>query len=543
MKRKKNKFISFFGFLVFLLGIFGILDYYWTIRQEQLEQFIPADVALFSRINLKNSELDNLKEFLPDANLENLFSTFSQGNIPPLLTKGMESWIGREVGIAVFEDTSFVLALEYRARNELDFFMNNFKAPGEQFIVQKLPDVEILTPNYSSNISFGFHGRWFLLSSSPESIKRIFSSSDKLDHSTEYNQIREESVAHPLGFVFINSNKFINLASYSPKYAIFKPVLETITQTIPTIGVTVSADKKGLILQTKLLSEKEFKIPDTKNDLTKTMPLLAQYASKDILFFMNGADLFNKYSDTKEFLSKINPQFSLIFDGLLRAKFKELFGENFDFESQLISKMHGKYAILIDFEDDLYPFIHFTFLSEFGNDDQEKILSEFHEIVKTAQSKFTTKVEEINLPDGSIRKELVSVEKEEIAIEKIYFQEDSYFTVSDTDSKKKFTYGFIDNYFVFSTHEDGIKSVLSNKNQTHPNLSENEDFRESILFQFSPSNSYGFVNSAKLGSTIEYLSEQPIKFASFMKENFRTTIFARKVLENVILVKTLFFPR
>ena len=135
------------------------------------------------------------------------------------------------------------------------------------------------------------------------------------------------------------------------------------------------------------------------------------------------------------------------------------------------------------------------------------------------------------------------MEKEEIAIEKIYFQEDSYFTVSDTDSKKKFTYGFIDNYFVFSTHEDGIKSVLSNKNQTHPNLSENEDFRESILFQFSPSNSYGFVNSAKLGSTIEYLSEQPIKFASFMKENFRTTIFARKVLENVILVKTLFFPR
>ena len=542
-KKKKNKFISFFGFLVFLIGIVGILDQYWTIRQEQLEQFFPSDVALFSRIDLNNSETNQLKELLPDVSLETIFTTFSQGNIPSTLTKGIKSWIGREIGIAIFDDTNFMLAIEYQTKDEVDTFMNNFKAPGEKFILQKLPEVEILTPSFSSNITFGFHGRWFLISSTPETIKKVFSTTEKLEHSKEYNLIKADLSNNPLGLFYVNSKKFINLTSYSPKYTMFKPILDTIAQTLPTIGIAVSADKKGLIVQTKLLSENTFSPPDIKIDPTKTMPLMAQYASKDILFFMNGVDLFNKYNDTKKFLSKINPQFSLIFDGLLRARFKELFGDDFDFEEQFISLMHGKYAALIDFEDDLYPFIHFTFLTEFGNKNPEKDLSELHEAIKTAQSQFTTKTEEIELPDGTKRKELVSVTKEEISIEKVTLQEDSYFTVSDSESKKKFSYGFLDNYFIFSTHEDGIKSVLSNKNQTHPNLSENEDFRESVLFQFSPSNSYGFINSTKLRSTIEYLSEQPVKIASLLKGNFRTVVFARKVYENVVLIKTLFFAR
>ena len=29
-----------------------------------------------------------------------------------------------------------------------------------------------------------------------------------------------------------------------------------------------------------------------------------------------------------------------------------IFGANFDFEKNLLSKMHGQYAILIDYEDD-----------------------------------------------------------------------------------------------------------------------------------------------------------------------------------------------
>lgn len=542
-KKKKNRFISFFGFLVFIVGIIGILDYYWTIRQEKLEQFLPGDVALFSQINLNNKEARELNKIFPESSIETLLSLFSQGNIPPTLIKGMHSWIGQEIGIALFEDKNFMLAFEYRTKDEVENFMENFKTPEETFNLQKFPEVEILTPNFSSNIAFGFHGKWFLVSSSPDTIKKVFSSTEKLTDTVEYNQVKEDTSISSLGSIYVNTKKFINIASYSPKYATFKPILDTVAQTLPTIGMTVVANEKGIVLQSKFLSQNNFQLVNAKDDPIKNMPILAQYASKDILFFTNGSDLFNKYKETKEFLSKINPQFSLIFDGLLRAKFKELFGENFDFEKQFISFMHGKYAILIDFEDDLYPFMHFTFLTEFGGEETEKILSEFHEAIKTAQSQFTTKVEEITLPDGTIRKELVSVNKDDISIETIQHQNDKYFTVNNGEAQKKFSYGFIDDYFIFSTHEDGIRSVLSNKNQTHPNLSENEDFRESILFQFSPSHSYGFINASKLVSSIEYLSEKPVKMTSLLKENFRTAVFARKVLQDMIIVKTIFFSR
>ena len=177
MSRRKSRFISFFGFLVFVVGIVGILNYYWLIRQEKLEQFLPSDVALFSRIKIGETE-NQLQETFQNTSLKALSNIFPQENIPPSFLNKVDNWVGKEIGIALFEDNSFMLAFEYRAKDEIKDFMGAFKVPGETFISESFPDVEIITPSFSSNIAFGFHGRWFLVSDSSDTIKNIFSSTE-----------------------------------------------------------------------------------------------------------------------------------------------------------------------------------------------------------------------------------------------------------------------------------------------------------------------------------------------------------------------------
>ena len=360
---------------------------------------------------------------------------------------------------------------------------------------------------------------------------------------TKYKKLKQDIDEDSLMTIFLDSEKTLNLLATSQKMVVLKPLLETIVQVFPGAGISLDVEDQGISLNGTFLAQEGVLSTHAPQQPAQLMPELAPFASSDILFFINGLDFYEKYAHTKSFLSSINPQFSLLFEGILRAKFQELFGEEVDFEEAFLSLMHGQYTLLADFRNDLYPFLEFTLITEFGDGSGEEILSTMHEMVRSAQSHFTTEVEEVRLPDGTIRKELVSVDKDSVTIEEVPVGENVYFTVSSDTEGTKFSYSFVDKYLVFSTHEEGIKSVLSNKNKLQPNLSENNDFRESIIFRYPPSESYGFVNIAKLTSALEFVSEKPLSWGDFLKNNVRTATFARRVLPENIFIDLFLFVR
>ena len=90
--------------------------------------------------------------------------------------------------------------------------------------------------------------------------------------------------------------------------------------------------------------------------------------------------------------------------------------------------MHGQYAILIDFEDVLYPFLDFTLITGFGNADVDQNLNRLNDAIHFAQSHFASKVEKVTLPDGTMREELIAIEPEKIPIQKVDFENMEYFT-------------------------------------------------------------------------------------------------------------------
>ncbi len=545
MRPRNKKFNPFFfGFCLFLIGIIGIVHHYWLLRQEQLHHFFPSDVAFFAEMKVTPDVLKEVESLFPEFSFQNFLEPLAGSSLSIDWEKDIASWLGSRMGVAVMEDKSFLMAFEFQNKSELKEFLNHFKAHDEQFLVNKLTDVEIFSPTFSSHLAFGFHGRWFLVADKDETLIRTFSSDKKLQDNEEYNRVFASLSRTSIGRIFVDTDKALNLVSLLPALSIFNPLLDTFAHSVPALGFSANLSDKGLSIDALMFSGDKPFTPDAPSKSHQAlMPQLAQFASKDILFFINGSDFYQKYLETKDFLRELNPQMALVFEGILRARFQKFFGEDFDFEHKFLSLMHGQYTILLDFKNDLYPFLQLTLVTKMGQLDKDKSLESIHEAVRYAQSRYSTKVDEVRLPDGSVRKELVAVDEKEIDIQEITFNDHVYYTVESDARGTKLTYGMIDGYFVFSTHEDGMKSIIQSKQKTSPSLLDNSDFRESVLFHFPTSESYGFVNISKFTSAFEFIAEKPISTVTFLRDNFRTTTFARKIMKNMIYFNLMFFAR
>lgn len=549
MKKQKNKNFrkSFFsGILLFSLGIFGVFVYFNNHLNLEVSKLFPAKTLFLTEVDLNKKFLEKLSNLFENNNFleladETLFQKFSISFSDDLMP-----WIGKKMGVGILENGDLVVALKYRDLKKTQSFLDKFKTEEEVFSVKNLENGEIWTSSYSSQMFFGFTKGWLLITKKEESLKNIIEKNTSLNQQVKYKDLFKDLPKNNFLLTYFDIEKLEKVFTNSEKFKQYQPIFEAFSMSIPQVGMVVNVDKKGLVFESKFKTHKGvFSQNEIRKATNKTIPELANYSPKNTLFFINGSDLYAKYLHTKNFLSDLNEQFPIIFDGLLRAQSREIFGEEFDFENDFLSKMRGQYAFLVDFENSLYPFLDFTFLSGFGGLDKEQNLSQFHEAIHYAQTRFAPQIQEVDLPDGTKRKELISAKPEEIPIRKVEYENKEYFTAQNLISDKKFSYGFVENNFVFSTHEEGIKSVIAVAEKTRSNLAENSDFRDSVLFKFSPSESYGFVNFSKLISGVELLSEinSESVWSQFLRLNVRNITFARKVFPEAVFFKAILFTR
>lgn len=551
-KNNKQRNILFLaGLGLFIIGIIGYAFRIFSWVPVNLSEVLSDNTKFVTQVQLDQKNIRKFTDLFGEGSFMPRLDAYLNQAIEVDFSHDIRPWIGTQFGWAIDDQDQTVWALEHRSKKKAKQFLSKLVTPGEEIITTSVKEGEILTPAFSSNLTFGFYKNWLLISQNPESITKIFAKEKPLRQQETYKSIMTDLPQNYLFSVFINQDAALSYIEDSPQSAKFKPLLQPIGNALPGLGVTFQTNKDSIDVSAKLLSHEgifeERLITKPKN---QTMPELAQYTPKDVLFFINGTDLYAKYKHTKTFLSSLDPQFAIIFDGLLRAQSREVFGQGFDFEQDFLAKMRGQYAFVIDFEEALYPFLNFTFLSGFGGADYDATLSQLHDAIHFAQTQFAPQVEVVDLPNGTTREELVSRRPEEIPIRKIEFENRQYFTAENPLSEKQFTYGFVDNYFTFSTHEEGLKSVISTIEKKQSNLAENIDFRESVLFKFSPSESYGFLNANKLAKGLETMrlasaetTESSSEWIEFLQTKIRNVTFSRKVFPGEVFFKAIIFPR
>jgi hypothetical protein len=265
----------------------------------------------------------------------------------------------------------------------------------------------------------------------------------------------------------------------------------------------------------------------------KTLPNLAYYTPKNALFFQNGEDLYAKYQHTKSYLNELDPQLALVFEGLIRAQAETWFGNDFDFETDFLQLIRGPYAFMLDFNQGL----EIGFITTLGEQQDPEAINQ---LIQKAQSRFTPVTEEVELPDGSTRAELIASDPQNLPITQKELNGQTYYSSNQADGRINFSYTQIGEYLVMANRVNLIEKVIGTQTNQENSLVANQDFRNSVLYEFGSAEVYGFVNASKLNQLLFYWQETQTtedNLSLTWLQNLRNVTFSRQVFPEVMYLK------
>ncbi len=536
--RTPKKELFFLGAFLFATGIAGVLWHFFSQPTAKLAQIFPASTSMFIEFSLDETSLSRWQETFTETDISTSLATTLNKYLPRATTENITPWIGGRAGMALLPDNEFIFAARYRNQTKAKKFLTQLILPDESLVEQTTHDITVQTPAFSSPLAFKFIDNWLLIGSSVESLTMALAEKP-IAADTNYIECARDFPLQADIIAFAKTKDLLNPDFLGEKYIAQEPLLRAIADTIPAMGITINLEKDRTLLDAKFVTkESVFSAEQLRNTPNELLPQMAQFSPRDTLFFMNGNDLYSKFLHTRNFLSELHPQFAVVFDGLLRAEFRDIFGPEFNFEEDFLSQMHGQYALIFDFEDATSPTPHFTLVTGFGGADMEKNAQTLHHVIRSAQSQVATEIVEKKLADGSVREELVAIDPRAVEIRKKLENEHTYFTATSPSSNvatstRKFSYGFMDGQLIFSSHERGVANVMRAFSTENSNLARNEDFRQSVLFDFAAAESFGYINFNKLRSLLDFSQtliagdEQTTSWSSLFQP-FRNVSFSRK---------------
>ncbi|HEY5714382.1 MAG TPA: hypothetical protein VIT68_03455 [Candidatus Gracilibacteria bacterium] len=539
----KNPYIAQMGVVLFLVGVVGCLYWYSQTRVFRLDHFFTKEATSFIEIR----DFEQIKETdYPGTRL--LVSGYLQKDLHLSNPIDLESWAIKKMALATFPGENKIWAFHGVKSSIIKPWMDSFLLEDEKFQVIKYNEGQLFMPSFSSSLGFGISGNWFFVSTDQELLKAQFRSESKLSQNPQYKKLFKDLPSRGSISAFFDTQALIKSLSNDPRHIHKKPIFEALSGSFTALGVSGKKKDGHLTFYTKMLVHEGVFHKEYLKKQKGIIPELASFVSQDGLFFMTGYDLYEKFQHSKTFLSTLNDQFEVIFEGVLRAKSQELFGSDFDFDKDFLSHMHGQYGVWVDTASEGPGGLQYVFFTGFGGADKEQSLSHLREAIQYAQSRFVSEVQVVELPDGTSREELVSVKPGDIPIRKVETSFGPYYTFERPADGKTFTFGFFNGSLVFSTSRDSLEKIVSVLDGKTTSLSENDDFRESVLFRYGPSESYGFINTSKIDKLYALISDGSSSSMmwdvfSVFKQDVRNISFARRVYPEEIFMTFTFFGR
>ena len=507
------------GAILFLIGVLGFACEAWLVRVNQLDHLVSSEVVVLAQMPTSSVDLGN---YLPD---------WLQSD-----TESPSSWIGSEVALLSLDQHRYALGARYQSQAALKDWMQSLLPESDSFTTTKTNQGTLWTPEFSSDLSFLVMNRWVFAAESLVTLQTIFDASN----TTKLHQVaRYKEVFKGYGHwqFYIDSSRLLAEWEVSESLLAYGPLLQAAGETVPAVGLTGKAKS-----ETEWAFVSEFLMPalteKTAKNRNTTIPDLAYYAPNQVLLFLNGQNLYQRYKDTRDFLSTLNPQFELIFDGVWQAQITRWFGDEADFENDFLQAISGPYAIMLDYSNGL----DWLFISEsqFG--------TKVTDLIKTAQGRFSPRVEVIDLPDGTTREELVATAPGAVDIEAITSNGFEY-SVAKSASLNKGELAFVQsgNNFLISSDRDFLESALAAKASEDTSLASNNDFRQAVLFKLGQAESFGFLNMDKFRKTIEPLTlaqedgDKITWWQTLGSLPVRNIILSRRLETDRVLVKWLLF--
>ena len=249
---------------------------------------------------------------------------------------------------------------------------------------------------------------------------------------------------------------------------------------------TVSAQKAGWRLDTRWKSGNI----DTVQRLPKSplVPKLAKTSGIDPLLFINGKDLGQYYEQTLQRWADLSPSAATFWRGVWHQKLSPFLGT--DWES-LIENFEQEFAINLHYPSGENPALAGSLVT--GIDSAAEL--DISNLVVQAQQRLTPKINTVTLPNGETRQELVQRRADEILITAIEETDFSQVAMSENLETTALSFGKLaDGSLVLGSHPESLLSLQKTLQGGQKNLSENNIFRQAVLFELPASEGYGLVS-------------------------------------------------
>lgn len=520
------------GFGLFFLGVVGGIFYLQQYRSSQIDNLITDQTIALVELKLNHQNRAFLQTQLGSHGntllaLPRFNNDFRVDDFTP--------WLGHNVALSWLPNQQFLHAFTYRNSQEARNFIRTFLLPEETFTMKETAFGTVLTPSYSSNNAFLFYKGWLLWADNLVTLTQELSNPNKLNQAEAYKNMQKDLPNLKFVKAYVNFAGDTSALTTGSENQSYSPLLRGLGSSTPQWGLSLKIKDQQLHGDIKAITHKAVY---NENEIVakpanKTLPNLAYYAPKNTLFFQNGADLYAKYLHTKKYLNQLDPQVALVFEGLIRAQAENWFGVDFDFEGDFLQLIRGPYAFILDFNQGL----EIGFITSLGS---EQAPESINQLIQKAQSRFTPITEEVVLPDGTTRAELIASDPQNLPITQNEINGQTFYSSNKEDGSTNFSYTQIGNYLVMTNRVHLIEKIINTQTNSNNSLAVNQDFKDSVLYEFGAAEVYGFVNAAKLNQLLFYWQETQTlatPFSLSLLKNLRNATFSRQVFPEVMYLK------
>lgn len=523
------------GFGLFFVGVIGTLLALYQAEQRQIDHLFSDQTLALVEVKLNQHNLDFLQSHW---SLEtNLFSLLPSAT--DLNAEDFTPWIGNHLALSYYPQQKFLHAFDYRRKTEARKFMQHFTLPEEALAEQPSPFGTVYSPAFSSSHAFMFYKGWLLWADSQDTLLTQLQNEQKLSDFQPYAQLKKDLPRLNLAHLYLNFAGDTSAWTQQASNQALAPFARGLGRSTPQLALALSVKDQTLQGDAKLITDQAVFDPNqvTTKPSNQTIPDLAYLTPKNVLFFQNGHNLYAKYQHTKNYLNELDPQLSLVFEGLIRAQAETWFGTDFDFETEFLELIQGPYAFVLDFSQGL----EIGFVTQLG---QEQDPESLKTLIQKAQARFTPVTESVELPDGTTREELVAQDPANLPIIESEINGHQYYNAQATDGQVNFSYAQVGDYWVMANRANLIRKIINVKQDQTNSLAFNQDFRQSVLYDFSTAEVYGFLNGAKLNQLDLYWQEiSTAPTPTWLKTfgDWRNLVFAKSVFPEAIFFKLRLF--
>ncbi len=473
------------GGILILIGLFAITFIGWFLfgklfAPQEIAELAPAQktVAVLEVSIDGNSGQVNQFYQLMDK-----YAVYRKDNIIKLLEASVPydyqnelyPWLGRQVGVILYDTVDMdsmdsispIYFVESRDQNATLKFLNDQKLSDESdsIIEKDYAGRKIYEFSQSQKAVFSFVNNYLVVAEDERLLKNYLdhlAEGLKLSDDDNYRKVANNLPRGGIAFGYVdykrmiealeNDKLFIN--QKGQELLVFKPFLDV----FKAEGISVFVENGRFTAQTFTAIDNA--VLDGESYITfseKYRGELLAYANQNPVFLMGGHDLTKEINRLEDVFKSGTKTPALVFEGILEAQKQLYFGKDISLEEDLLPLLTGEYLFTVEnsFEDPKVSI--FIELQNKSSDIPkfEKAVNSFVEV----SGLFTPKIQQVELPDGTIGREVVaSPEKIEKSTSK--YKTSNITTLKLGNTGITINYAILDRIVALSTDLASIHNII-----------------------------------------------------------------------------------